>query len=137
MRRVSTIFFYDKEVRILFQDRRDISKFGEEWGFFGGSIEGEETPRQAVIREIREELGIRISIDKHFETHNHTYTKDGEEHQIRLMAYLCNYGGGEVRNIDCQDSRWVEYDKLRDYDWAEADIPILEKLIRYSELKEP
>jgi len=59
-RKVALIVFYDKENKILLQDRRKISKRGEEWGFFGGGIEEGETPKQAVIRETEEELGYKL-----------------------------------------------------------------------------
>jgi mutator protein MutT len=55
-RNVALIIFYDKDKRILLQDRRGISKLGAEWGFFGGRIEQGETPEQAVVRETKEEL---------------------------------------------------------------------------------
>lgn len=57
----AVIAFYDDQKRILFQDRHGISKAGEEWGFFGGTIETGETPEQALVREIREELGVHIA----------------------------------------------------------------------------
>ena len=59
-RKVALIIFYDKSNRILLQDRRKISKRGEEWGFFGGGIEEGETPEQALIRETKEELGYDL-----------------------------------------------------------------------------
>lgn len=52
---VALIIFY-KDDKILIQDRRDMSKLGEEWGFFGGRIEQGESPEQAVVRETKEEL---------------------------------------------------------------------------------
>jgi len=52
----SLIVFYNSKQEILLQDRRTMSKFGEEWGFFGGSIEEGESPEQALIRETMEEL---------------------------------------------------------------------------------
>ncbi len=55
-RTVSIIAFYDDQHRILLQDRHGIAKSGEEWGFFGGGVEPGETPKQAVIRETKEEL---------------------------------------------------------------------------------
>ena len=55
-RRVALIIFYDDKKRILLQDRRGISKRGEEWGYFGGGIDEGETPEQAVVRETKEEL---------------------------------------------------------------------------------
>ena len=59
-RKVAVIIFYDKDKRILLQDRKDISKVGEEWGFFGGEINKNETPKQAVVRETKEELGFEL-----------------------------------------------------------------------------
>jgi len=60
IRRVAIIVFYDDKKRILLQDRRGISKVGEEWGFFGGEIKEGETPEQAVVREAKEELGFNL-----------------------------------------------------------------------------
>ena len=60
IRNVAAIIFYDENKRILLQDRRGISKVGEEWGFFGGEIEDHETPEQAVVRETKEELNFDL-----------------------------------------------------------------------------
>jgi mutator protein MutT len=60
IRKVAVIIFYDNKKRILLQDRRNMSKVGEEWGFFGGEIENGETPEQAVVRETKEELGFSL-----------------------------------------------------------------------------
>ena len=57
---VALIVFYNLEKKILLQDRRKISKVGEEWGFFGGGIKNNETPEQAVVRETGEELGYEL-----------------------------------------------------------------------------
>jgi 8-oxo-dGTP diphosphatase len=59
-RKVSGIVFYDEQKRILLQDRRGISKWGEEWAFFGGKVEDNETPEQAVVRETKEELSFDL-----------------------------------------------------------------------------
>jgi len=62
-RTVSLIVPYARDGRILLQDRRDISKIGEEWGFFGGGIEDGETKEQALVRETKEELEINLHKD--------------------------------------------------------------------------
>ena len=59
-RNVSIILFYDDYGNILLQDRKDIRKHNEEYGFFGGKIEENETPEEALKREIKEELGIDL-----------------------------------------------------------------------------
>jgi 8-oxo-dGTP pyrophosphatase MutT (NUDIX family) len=60
MRTISLIIFFDKNKKILLQDRTGISKFGEEWGYFGGSVEKNETPKQTIIRETKEELDFDL-----------------------------------------------------------------------------
>ncbi len=59
-RKVAIIVLYDQQKRILLQDRKGISKYGEEWGYFGGGIEEGETPEQAVVRETKEELQYEL-----------------------------------------------------------------------------
>jgi 8-oxo-dGTP pyrophosphatase MutT (NUDIX family) len=54
--RASILLFHDVQGHILLQERKNIRKWDEEWGFFGGGIELGETPEQALVREIREEL---------------------------------------------------------------------------------
>lgn len=71
-REVSTVVFYDEQKRILLQDRRSISKFGEEWGFFGGSIEAGESPIETAIREIEEELEYKLTSPKFFKSYDAT-----------------------------------------------------------------
>jgi 8-oxo-dGTP pyrophosphatase MutT (NUDIX family) len=70
-RKVAVIVFYDKDKRILLQDRKDISKVGEEWGFFGGEIEKNETPERAVIRETKEELDFDLKEYKYVEEYSY------------------------------------------------------------------
>lgn len=60
VRNVAIIIFYDDEKRILLQSRKGISKTGEEWGFFGGQVEEGETPKEAVVRETKEELDFDL-----------------------------------------------------------------------------
>ncbi len=69
-REVATVVFYDRQNRILLQGRRNISKFGEEWGFFGGSVEVGESPRETVIREVREELEYKMDNPEFFKSYN-------------------------------------------------------------------
>jgi 8-oxo-dGTP diphosphatase len=60
-RRVSVIIFFDSKKRILLQDRTGINKsINLDWGYFGGGIEGNETPEQAVVRETKEELDFDL-----------------------------------------------------------------------------
>ena len=53
---VAFIVFYDEKNRILMQDRTGISRYGEEWNFFGRQVEEGESPKEGLLREIKEEL---------------------------------------------------------------------------------
>ena len=59
-RNVALVLLYTEGHKIFLQDRRSISKWGEKWGFWGGKIEEGETPEQAAVREIKEELDFDI-----------------------------------------------------------------------------
>lgn len=56
VRNVAIVVLYTKDHKIFLQKRTSISKCGEEWGFWGGRLEEGETPEQAAVREIKEEL---------------------------------------------------------------------------------
>jgi len=47
------------------------------------------------------------------------------------MAFLCNLVEGEARNIECQNSKWITPEQLKDYDFAAADIPIVDHLVKH------
>ncbi len=52
----ASIIFFTRDKRIMLQERKDRNRFGEEWAFFGGRVEQGETPDEAIVREMREEL---------------------------------------------------------------------------------
>ena len=109
-RRASIILFYDKKGNILFQDRRKISKHGEEYGFFGGGIEEGETPAQALIREIKEELDIELNDFMHFRSYKEYIPEiDTEVERNVFLAKMPNlkkikHGEGKPIIIKFKDS---------------------------------
>ncbi|MDD5340573.1 MAG: (deoxy)nucleoside triphosphate pyrophosphohydrolase [Candidatus ainarchaeum sp.] len=93
---------------------------GGKWEFPGGKIEQGERPADALVREIKEELGVRIRV-------NALYTLVHYDN-ILLLVFLADYVSGKVKNIGCQDSRWVRADALKGFDFANADLPVVKKL---------
>lgn len=59
-KQLALMIFYDDQNQILLQERTNMSKWGEEWAYFGGKIEENESPKEAVIREVKEELEFSV-----------------------------------------------------------------------------
>lgn len=119
-----------KDNKILIAQRKSDSHLeANKWEFPGGKVEYCEHPEDCLKREIMEELNINIKVNNLFTTVSHVYEKDDKKSHIILMCYLSDWIDGEVDNIDCQDSRWVSIEELKDHEFAEADRPIIKKLM--------
>lgn len=97
------------------------------WEFPGGKIEEDESARQALMREIEEELLIELEVaPEAFDTVQHDY----DFGRVELTTFICRLKNEAPRLTEHVDFRWLSVDELLDVDWAPADIPTVEKLIR-------
>lgn len=126
---VVTAAVIEREGTILIAQRKPDSHLALKWEFPGGKLEWGEHPRDGLQREIREELGIEVKALDVVEVVSHTY----DDRQIVLIAYACRYLSGNVQRLDVHDVRWVMPSELRAFDWAPADVPIVDKLLRRCE----
>ena len=92
------------------------------WEFPGGKIEKNESDAEALAREIKEELGINVSVKDMIDENYHEY----DTFNVNLRVYKCTYISGEINDTEHQSLKWVEGRKLNDLDWADADKPIVE-----------
>ena len=129
--KIATAAIIQKNNKILIAQRKKDSWLEpNKWEFPGGKVEPSETYEECLIREIKEELNITISIDKLFLKTVHTYIKNNQEFPITIIAYLSEWTEGEVKNLDCQNSQWIDIKDIKKYDFVAGDIPIVEKLYR-------
>ena len=98
---------------------------GGRWEFPGGKIEKGEGEREALQREIGEELGCDIVIGEKLITVQHDYPNVS----VCLMAYHCLLKAGDPKLIEHSAHEWVNCNELAQFDWVEADIPIWQKLV--------
>ena len=96
------------------------------WEFPGGKIEAGEDVAEGIIREIREELNLDIHITHYLEPVFHQYP----DVRIALFPVLALSTGGVLKLIEHQDFKLLRPAELRQLDWAEADLPIVDWLMQ-------
>jgi len=94
------------------------------WEFPGGKLDGDETPEQALIRELREELGIEVGSVEPLLSYSHDYPEQVVHlHVLRVTSYQ-----GKPAGIEGQPLRWVGVSQLMESGLLPADRPIAEAL---------
>lgn len=115
-----------KDKKILCTQRGPGGPAAHKWEFPGGKIEAGETPEEALVREIQEELGARVKIEGFFMTIEHTYHGD-DGFNLMMDNYLCRLQE-DFELLEHEASVWLGQEALIRLDWADADWPIVYKL---------
>jgi 8-oxo-dGTP diphosphatase len=116
----------EKDGRILIAKRKRGKQHPGKWEFPGGTLEEGETHEQCLKRELQEELAIPAEVGELVCTSEYRYTPD---YTIRLLAYRTTVTSDNFILNDHEEVRWVKPTELADYDFPEADKPIVEKLV--------
>ncbi len=111
--------------KILITRRPERGLLGGLWEFPGGKVENNETPEQAVKREIKEEVDVTVSVGDRFAVVEHGYT----HFSITLNVFHCRYKSGTPKAIGCTDWIWVEPQALTRYAFPRANGKVIEKLL--------
>jgi len=101
------------------------------WEFPGGKPEPGERTSDALVREIREELGVDIQVGASIGMGEALVL--GTDVLVRLYVFAATIVGGELELREHADSRWCTADELDGLDWAAADVPIVPKVGRILE----
>jgi 8-oxo-dGTP diphosphatase len=116
----------EKDDLLLICQRRKGDRHAMKWEFPGGKVEPGETPRQALERELKEELAIEAVIGNEMVRYEHTYPKG----KILLIFYrVARYEGRPVNRV-FEQIRWEERRKLREYDFLDGDFDFIRRLTR-------
>ena len=114
---------YEKKTKI-FATQRGYGDYKDGWEFPGGKIEEGETPQQALVREIREELGAEIEVHDLIDVIDYDY----EKFHLHMNCYWATVANGELQLLEHEAAKWLEFGDLRSVDWLPADLALLPKI---------
>ena len=103
------------------------------WEFPGGKLEKDELASTALIRELKEEVGIEVLNYQYLGSVSHDY----ETGRVELLIFLVDQFLGEASCCELQtDLRWISLDKLNDYEFPKANHEIIELIVRHKNIKD-
>lgn len=116
------------EIYVVQRSENSKQYLSKKWEFPGGKIEMNETEVDALIREINEELSVEIEPTEKIITVQHIYP----DFHIKMHAYDCQITNGKPILSEHINEKWLLIEELKCVDWAEADVPIVEYLMKKS-----
>jgi 8-oxo-dGTP diphosphatase len=124
--RVVGAVIYNEQNEILCALRSPEMSLPNLWEFPGGKIEDGENPEEALVREIREELGCTIEVYEKIEEVHHEYPNV----IVNLLTYKAKIVEGEPKAKEHAELKWMPLQELHSLEWAPADIPTVDALLK-------
>ncbi len=123
---VAAVALVDADGRVLIAKRPEGKTMAGLWEFPGGKVQAEETPEQALVRELEEELGIdtRQSCLAPVTFASHAY----DDFHLLMPLYVCRIWRGNPTPREGQELAWVRPNRLSTYDMPPADLPLVAML---------
>ncbi len=121
---VAAIIVHDNKI---FATQRGYGDFKGGWEFPGGKIEPEETPQEALKREIMEELGIEIMVGELIDTVEYDYPT----FHLSMQCFWSKVISGNPILREHEAAKWLTKEELYSVDWLPADVCLIEKIKEY------
>ncbi len=121
---VAAIIMCDNEIFCAQRAESSLEYISRKYEFPGGKIEAGETKKEALKRELIEELNIETHINELYLTVVHQYP----DFELTMHSFLCKANSKEIILNEHISSKWLKKEDLLNLDWAAADLPIVHKL---------
>ena len=108
----------------VFATQRGYGEFKDGWEFPGGKIEEGETSREALVREIQEELDTQIVVGELLDTVEYDYPN----FHLSMDCFICKIQSGDLVLKEHEAAKWLTKDTLYSVDWLPADLGLIEKI---------
>ena len=125
---VAAIIIHENKI---FATQRGYGEFKDGWEFPGGKIEPGETPQEALVREIKEELDIEIEVKDFLETVEYDYPA----FHLSMDCFFCVIRSGEMVLKEHEAAKWLTVETLDSVDWLPADQGLVERIREYLKLR--
>ena len=110
----------------VFATARGYGNYKGWWEFPGGKVEPGESPEDALVREIMEELDSEISVDEYISTVEYDYP----EFHLSMRCYWCSLISGNLVLKEAEDAKWLDVENIDSVRWLPADITLIDKIKR-------
>ena len=110
----------------VFATQRGYGDFKDGWECPGGKIEAGESPEQALVREIREELDTEIRVERLLRTVEWDYPT----FHLSMDCFICKIESGDLHLREHEAARWLDLEHLNDVDWLPADLHLIPEIAK-------
>jgi 8-oxo-dGTP diphosphatase len=121
----AAVIVNDGKILCVQRGENKLSYISKKWEFPGGKVEVGEALEDTIKREIAEELHLHISVREFLIQVNHDYP----DFKLKMDTFICEIIDGELQLTEHIDFKWLSKEEMSAFDWAAADIPIVEKLL--------
>ncbi len=118
----------ENDYKVLCTQRSLSMSMPLKWEFPGGKLESGELPDDCLKRELIEELGLYITIERALPPHTHRYNS----FTVTLHPFVCAITSGDITLHEHAAFVWLSPEKLQTLDWAEADLPVIDSYLSSS-----
>ena len=109
---------------VVFATQRGYGEYKDWWEFPGGKIETGETPEEALVREIHEELAAGIKVERYLTTVEYDYPS----FHLSMDCFWCSLVEGHLTLLEHEAAKWLPLNNLRQVNWLPADVLVIEAI---------